>query len=540
MGIFINKGNSSFAESRNGEYVDKSPLIAHINATLNSERRFSCVTRSRRFGKSMAAKMLCAYYDRTCDSSGLFADLDIASQDSETGQFRYPSYPVYLNQFHVLYVDMTQFVTRYRDTPQDIVARMQADIQTELLETFGHLTSKPDDDLMLTLQRTAQATGVKFFVIIDEWDALFRDFPGYASAQDEYINLLRRMFKDESASAVFAGAYMTGILPIKKYKTQSALNNFIEYSMVQPGCMSQYFGFTKDEVLGICQRYGMDFDDMEKWYDGYSIGDEQSIFNPNSVMMATINRKCRSFWSATGSYEQVATYIDMNIDGLKDDIIYMLSGGRCAVETSRFANDMHEVKSKDDVFTVLIHLGYLAYDWNEDACYVPNLEVRKELASAIQDSGWKVADAIAKSKELLQATLDGDEAAVAAGIDRAHDENTSILSYNDENSLACVISIAYYYARNEYVMHRELASGKGFADMVLMPRRHVAKPAMVIELKYNKEVDAAIAQIKSKHYEAIPQDYTGEVLLVGITYDKATKRHACQIEKLAEQSLPEG
>ena len=398
MGIFINKGNGSFTESRNGEYVDKSPLIAHINETLNSERRFSCVTRSRRFGKSMAAKMLCAYYDRTCDSTELFADLDIASIDPNTGQPKYPSYPVYLNKFHVLYIDMTQFVTRYRNIPHDLVERMRRDIQVELLDIFSIADCKPDDDLMLTLQRAAKATGVKFFVIIDEWDALFRDFPGYDYAQDEYINLLRRMFKDESASAVFAGTYMTGILPIKKYKTQSALNNFIEYSMVQPGNVSKYFGFTKSEVLRICANHDMDFNELEKWYDGYSIGDEPSIFNPNSVMMATFNRKCRSFWSATASYEQVSTYIDMDFDGLKDDIIYMLAGGKCTVETTRFANDMHEVKSKDDVFTVLIHLGYLAYDWNEETCYIPNLEVRNELASAIQDSGWRVADAITKSK----------------------------------------------------------------------------------------------------------------------------------------------
>ena len=535
MGIFIHKGNSSFAESRNGEYVDKSPLIAHINATLNSERRFSCVTRSRRFGKSMAAKMLCAYYDRTCDSSGLFADLDIASQDSETGQFRYPSYPVYLNQFHVLYVDMTQFVTRYRDTPQDIVARMQADIQTELLETFGHLTSKPDDDLMLTLQRTAQATGVKFFVIIDEWDALFRDFPGYASAQDEYINLLRRMFKDESASAVFAGAYMTGILPIKKYKTQSALNNFIEYSMVQPRQLDSFFGFTQSEVQALCEKHGMNYDDMARWYDGYRIGREPSVFNPNSVIQAVYSGECDSYWASTAAYDNVNQYIKMNFDGLKDDVIKMLAGGRCKVNTTSFLNDMAIINNKDDVFTVLIHLGYLAFDKQNKECYIPNKEVGDEMVNAVNTSDWtRVSAALEASERLLQATLDGDEAAVAAGIDRAHDENTSILSYNDENSLACVISIAYYYARNEYVMHRELASGKGFADMVLMPRRHVAKPAMVIELKYNKEVDAAIAQIKSKRYEAIPRDYAGEVLLVGITYDRATKRHACRIEKLAE------
>lgn len=532
MGIFINKGNNSFAESRNGEYVDKSLLIAHVNETLNSERRFSCVTRSRRFGKSMAAKMLCAYYDRTCDSSALFADLDIASRSPETEQYKYPSYPTYINKFHVLYVDMTQFVTRFRDTPQNIVPRMQTDIQAELLETFDVKGAKPDDDLMLTLQRTAAATRIKFFVIIDEWDALFRDFTENAQVQDEYINLLRRMFKDEIASAVFAGVYMTGILPIKKYKTQSALNNFIEYSMVQPRKLDRFFGFTKSEVQALCERHNMDYDEMERWYDGYQIGRESSVFNPNSVIQAVYSGECDSYWASTGAYENVNEYIKLNFDGLKDDIINMLAGGRCKVNTTSFLNDLTIINNKDDVFTVLIHLGYLAFDKTSKECYIPNKEVGDEMVNAVNASDWTIlSDALESSEKLLQATLKGDEQTVAAAIDRAHDENTSILSYNDENSLSCVLSIAYYYARNEYVIHRELASGKGFADIVLIPRKHISKPAIVIELKYNKNVESAIKQIKAKGYCSILKDYAGEVLLVGITYNKTTKRHSCSIER---------
>lgn len=531
MGIFINKGNNSFAESRNGEYVDKSPLIAHINETLNSERRFSCVTRSRRFGKSMAAKMLCAYYDRTCDSAALFADLDIASIDPDTGKPKYPSYPVYLNKFHVLYIDMTQFVTRYRNIPQELVERMQKDIQEELLDTFTIPDSKPDDDLMLTLQRSAKATGIKFFVIIDEWDTLFRDFPGYDYAQDEYINLLRRMFKDESASAVFAGAYMTGILPIKKYKTQSALNNFIEYSMVQPRKLDSFFGFTKGEVYTLCNKHGMNIEEMERWYDGYQIGREPSVFNPSSVIQAIYAGGCDSYWASTGAYDNVVQYIKMNFNGLKDNIISMLAGGKCKVNTTSFLNDISIINNKDDVLTVLIHLGYLAFDKQNQECYIPNKEVGDEIVNAVNTIDWTiVSDALKASERLLTATLNADEEAVAEGIDCAHDENTSILSYNDENSLSCVLSIAYYYARNEYIIHRELPAGKGFADIVLIPRRHVDKPAIVIELKYNKEVSSAIAQIKNKQYPAALKDYTGKILLVGITYDKATKRHKCRIE----------
>ena len=222
----------------------------------------------------------------------------------------------------------------------------------------------------------------------------------------------------------------------------------------------------------------------------------------------------------------------MNFEGLKDDIILMLAGGRCKVNPTKFRNDMSIIHSKDDVLTVLIHLGYLGYDWRKDECYIPNKEVAGEMVNAVEANHWEpVVDALRASEQLLQATLDGDEEAVARGVDAAHDENTSILSYNNENSLACVLSIAYFYARNDYVMHRELPSGKGFADIVLMPRKHVESPAIIVELKYNRDADSAIDQIRRKQYPSGIAQYSGELLLVGINYDKKQKTHQCKIER---------
>lgn len=334
---------------------------------------------------------------------------------------------------------------------------------------------------------------------------------------------------------------MTGILPIKKYNTQSALNNFREYSVVKSGTLSRFFGFTPKEVECLAESSDVSMDDLKAWYDGYSIGDEPSIYNPYSVTEAIASGECDSFWSTTGAYDSVATYIEMNYEGLKDDIIYMLSGGRCPVNTIGFSNDMHDVRSKDDVLTVLIHLGYLSYDKNEQECFIPNKEARMEMVNAVASCKWNVAKALEASKKLLKATLAGDEEAVAAGIELAHDSNTSILSYNDENSLACVLTIAYYHAMNDYIIHRELASGKGFADLVFIPRRNVDKPAMVIELKYNKDADAAIDQIRRKDYSNIALEYSGEVLLVGISYDKngpEGKRHTCVIERITTPPHP--
>ena len=510
-----------FQSARNGEYVDKSGLIRIVNKTINSERRFSCVTRCRRFGKSMAAKMLCAYYDQSCDSRHLFADLEIAND---------PDFERYLNKYPVIYLDMTAFVTRFHN--ESIVEHIEAELRIDILETFPEVKVKETDDLMGCLIRIAAATGQQFIMIIDEWDAICREFTSGTSAMDTYVNWLRRMFKEVNAVNVFAAVYMTGILPIKKYKTESALNNFQEYSMVEPRRMSLFFGFTKDEVRTLAAQHNMPFAELEKWYDGYQIGDEPSMFNPNSVMQAIDAGRCRSFWASTGAFDTVANYINMNYEGLKDDIIQMLAGGRCHVDPTGFQNDMSVVTSRDDVLTVLIHLGYLSYDWSKSECYIPNREVSGEMVNAVKANNWThLSEAIEKSRLLLQATLDGDEEAVAKGVDAAHDENTSILSYNDENSLACVLSIAYYYAKNDYIMHRELATGKGFADIVLIPRKNVDSPAIIIELKVNKDADSAIDQIRRKEYPAKVEEYADRLLLVGINYDRETKQHTCRIEK---------
>ncbi|MBQ4295750.1 MAG: AAA family ATPase [Prevotella sp.] len=522
MGLYINTGKDGFSRARKSEYIDKSELIAFINDTLFTERSFTCVTRCRRFGKSMAARMLCAYYDHSCDSRSLFEDLQIAKA---------PSYEEHLNQYPVIYLDLSDFVSKFHD--DDIVGILEKKLRTEILEVYPNVEVKESDDLMDCLVRIVEKTGQHFVFIIDEWDAICREFKPGTQAMDRYVEWLRRMFKGMNASRVFAGVYMTGILPVKKYNTQSALNNFQEYSMVDPGGLAGFFGFTKEEVRALAQKYGMDYDELEKWYDGYQIGDVKSLFNPNSVIQAVTRRKCKSYWARTAAYDTVSTYISMNFKGLKDDIIRMLAGGRSLVDPAGFQNDLSVIEDRDDALTVLVHLGYLSFDWNKEECYIPNREVTGEMVRAVKSTNWmNVVDTLEQSRHLLQATLDGDEEAVARGIDIAHDENTSILSYNDENSLSCVLSIAYIYARNDYVIHRELASGKGFADLVLIPRKNVDSPALVIELKYNKDADSAIDQIKRKRYTSKVAQHTDNLILVGINYNRDTKQHECHIERM--------
>ena len=313
MGTYINIGNAGFQRARNSEYVDKSGLIAVVNSTLFTERQFSCVTRCRRFGKSMAAKMLYAYYDHSCDSRSLFADLEIV---------RDPSFEQHLNKYAAIYLDMTSFVTRYHD--EGIVDKIDAAILADVSKAYPDVALDSNDDLMDFLLRVSDTKHEQFVFIIDEWDAICREFAPGSKAMDAYVGWLRRMFKSQEAMRVFACAYMTGILPIKKYKTESALNNFIEYSMVTPRKMARFFGFTKEEVKALAEKHGSDFDELEKWYDGYQIGDELSMFNPNSVIQAIDSDWCESYWGKTGAYDAVARYIQMNFDGLKDNIIQML------------------------------------------------------------------------------------------------------------------------------------------------------------------------------------------------------------------------
>lgn len=526
MGKFLKIGIDGFRTARNGEYVDKSRLIEVVNATLNTEFQFTCVSRARRFGKSMGARMLYAYYDIFCADKSLFEDLAISSS---------PSFPLHFRSYPVLYLDMTDFVTRYN--ANEVVDHIQSDVIAELKEVFPEVPYKENSDLADVLNtivtRDKQHTG-KFIMIIDEWDAVLREYKENNGVGEQYINLLRGLFKSANAMSTFAGVYMTGILPIKKYDTQSALNNFHEYSVVQPGPMSDCFGFSSEEVLRLCKKFNMNYEDLAEWYDGYQIGDKTKMFNPTSVMTAIYNRYCDSYWANTGAYDTIATYIRMNFDGLKDDIVRLVTGESCPVETASFQNDLKVVRSKDDVFTSLIHLGYLSYNRDSRTCRIPNREIATEFKNAIVgEPGWDViANAIKQSDLLLSETLNCNADAVAAAVDVIHSDNTSVLQYNDENSLACVLTIAFYTAKKNYKMIRELPTGRGFADIVLLPRPSRKEPAVVLELKYDQSADTAITQIHNNHYGDVLRDYAGEVILVGINYDRKTKLHNCKIERI--------
>lgn len=521
MGRYLNVGNAGFQSVKNGIYVDKSELIAFINKTIGTSDKLTCVSRPRRFGKSFAAKMLSAYYDKSCDSRKLFQNLKI-SED--------PSFEKYLNRYNVIYLDITWFISNVPNI-RDTVSYLQKKVIHELHNLYPHIQEN-DETLPMILSEISVSTGEKFFIIIDEWDALFREAKENILLQEEYIQLLRGLFKSSLTDTMIEAAYMTGILPIKKYGTQSALTDFREYTMIQPKKLAEYVGFTESEVQYLCQKYHMDFNDMKKWYDGYSFRSIPSVYSPNSVMESIKNEEFATYWTQTETYESLRMYINADFDGLKEDIISMLAGNRCRITTRKFQNDMINIGSKDDILTLLVHLGYLAFDSETSEIFIPNLEVADEFQNAVDDGNWEeIAAALRTSDELLNATLAGNAEAVAEAIDAVHTESISVLSYNNENSLSCVISIAYFSARKDYVILRELPTGKGFADVVFLPRKNSDKPPMIIELKWDKSANGAIKQIKEKQYYGALNKYEKNMLLVGINYNKKTKKHECFIEK---------
>lgn len=521
MGVYLNPGNRRFQRACNSKiYVDKTAMIDLTNSLINTEQNCICISRPRRFGKSITASMLTAYYGKECDSSELFAHYKISKCDS---------YLDNLNQFNVIALNMQDFLSMTKDV-DGLTACVQTKVLEELREQFPNLIPEEENFLSVALEKLYSKTKEEFVFIIDEWDCILRERKYALDEHKKYLDFIRNLLKDKTYVSL---AYMTGILPIKKYGTHSALNMFDEYSMTDSGEYAEFIGFTQNEVKDLCNQYHVEFEKEKEWYDGY-VFDDLHIYNPKSVVDSIRRKRFESYWTQTETYEALKLYIDMNYDGLKDAIVRMLTGERVVINPKKFQNDMRTFQSKDDVLTLLVHLGYLAFNRKNSSVYIPNSEIEGEFLNAIEGEHWKdVVASLEKSEQLLQATWNQDAQTVAQILDEVHSENTSILTYNDENSLSCVISLAYYNAMKDYTKVREFPTGKGFADIVYLPKKNSDKPAMIIELKYDKTAQGAIAQIKERCYPESLKEYHGNLLLVGINYDKKTKKHCCVIEKFA-------
>lgn len=525
MGMFVNPNAAAFQCAVNSEvYIDKTGLLEYTNKVLGTNARFICNSRPRRFGKSVTVDMLTAYYSKGCDTEKMFSGLEIS---------KCPDFYEHLNKYDVIHFDI-QWCCISAGSSENLISYITNIVVSELRETYPEVNLVENSTIYGAMARINTVLGKQFIVIIDEWDVLIRDEAHNQAAQEMYIDFLRNMFKGIEASKYIALAYLTGILPIKKLKTQSALNNFTQFTMLNAGPLTPYIGFNEDEVIDLCEKYEIDFAEVRRWYDGYRLGDYH-VYNPNALVNLTIMRTFQSYWSQTGTYLSILPLINMDFDGLRTSIIEMLSGSSVEVNVNEFQNDMVSFADKDDVLTLLIHLGYLAYDQRTQRAYIPNEEIRQEFRAATKRNKWnELIEFQQESEKLLEATWEMDAETVAEQIEKIHAEYTSVIQYNNENSLSSVLSIAYLSAIKYYFKPiRELPTGRGFADFVFIPKPLYRDyyPALLVELKWNKDAETALNQIKERKYPESLQQYTGDILLVGINYDKKEKVHQCVIEK---------
>ena len=521
MGIYVNPGNENLKIDLNSKiFVDKSLFIKKISEFINTDSRFICVSRPRRFGKTRVGSLMKAYFSKGCNSREIFSKLKIANE---------LCFEENLNKFNVLSIDLGAMFSSSKNK-NEILSNLYGKLLEDFREEFPDIEFSEKDSVADLIMKAYKKTKTQFVIIIDEYDVLVREqIP--EDIFKSYLELLNSLFKNNELSPAIALAYLTGILPIVRDKVQSKLNVFKESTMLEPFGMEEFFGFTKAEVKALCRQYKMKFKECEEWYDGYKIG-KISVYNPNSLVEAMMRRDCANYWHATGSYEVVSDYIKLDYDGVKTAVVEMLSGREVPVNVVDFKNRLDEIKTKENVLTYLIHLGYLNYDKKTKSCRIPNKEIRQEWESAIKNSEnfAKIAEMIADSDRLLYYTQKCDAEKVAEALDEAHLAVSNPKNYNNEASLQTAIRLAYFTASSKYTIIQELTTGYGFADLGFIPLDK-KDPAMIIELKYDKDAETAITQIKNKNYPKVFENYLDNLLLIGVNYDKTTKVHECVIEK---------
>ena len=531
-------------------FVDKTDFIEKTNTLLKTDGKFLAVTRPRRFGKTVTADMLLAYYSKAYTGQNIFDKLEIADK---------PSYAEHLNKYDVIYIDMNSIRDSYIAYTEDedlqvkgvtsIVDYLQYSVIEELKENkeYANILSESrkvgKKNLCSALNEICNHTKEQFILIMDEWDLICRDYRNEPELLEKFIEVMRGLFKSKSGQACFALAYLTGILPIKKYNSQSALNVFKEYNMLSPEPYEKYFGFTEEEVAEIVKlpQCKISHQELKEWYEGYKLNGID-IYNPNSVVSAVSDGKCKSYWSGTSSNEEVVRLINMDFDGVKNDILNLIEGGKVVFDCGNFQNDMVTIENKNDIFSLLVCLGYLgcsdiAKGQNNQLklAYVPNNEIKQALMGIIKNQQWyERMETVKRSENLLKAILDLDGITTAQLVQDVHNSPAvTLLDYNDEESLTyCVMTGLLWSTLGKYISRREEQAGKGRADLVYEPILNGTTPLILIEFKYDGSAEEAIAQIKKQEYFNRYTRQYRDIIIVGINYSTKTKDHQCLIEKL--------
>ncbi|EHJ01156.1 AAA-ATPase-like protein [Clostridium sp. DL-VIII] len=519
MAIYLNtdKPFENYRELVNEEYfVDKSFMIKLINEKISTKNKYICITRPRRFGKSSIADMLGAYYSKAVDSKEIFNNLNISNA---------ATYDEHLNKYNVINISFNT-MSEVGNTYDDYIKMIRDTIKKDIAQKYPHITSDDYFNLSSMLYETKD----KFIFIFDEWDYIFSNNI-FEENQNDFLEFLRNLLKDQPYVAL---VYMTGVLPIKKYSSGSALNMFDEFTFLKDRTFDEYFGFTEDEVIKLCNKNkSISFKELESWYNGYLTAKGIKIYNPRSVVKALQNNYCESYWTNTGAMDEVTEYLKYNTLEIRDDVIEMVSGNEIDITIDEdFRAGQGAPRNKEEIYSAMIVLGFLSY--HDGYLRIPNKELMKEFEKSLEDKSFGyVSEIIENSKRMLRATVKGDTKTVESILHDIHNSEIPILQYNDENSLSCVLTLAYLSARDTSRVEREEKTGKGYADFTFHPRRKNDIP-FIVELKKDETTEVAINQIRKKEYveKFKKENENKKVLLVAICYDSREKEHNCRIEEI--------
>ncbi|WP_310601641.1 AAA family ATPase [Anaerosporobacter sp.] len=536
MGMFLNSNvpyTSYKAVFLNKYFVDKSLLMKDLFPVLGGINKYICITRPRRFGKSVMANMIGAFFGKTQDAYDVFDKLVIAKMKG---------YEEHLNQHNVIYIDFSR-VPENCNTYQNYINRISRGIKEDILQTYSELNIDKNMSIWDILLVVFQKTTHRFVFVMDEWDAVFHMSYISSEEQKEYLLFLKNLLKDQVYVEL---AYMTGVLPIAKYSSGSELNMFLEYDMATKKKFSEYFGFLDREVDTLYEVYKKETEspeisrgDLRVWYDGYYTAMGERMYNPRSVVCALSDNELADYWTSSGPYDEIFYYVRNNIEEVREDLVLMIAGEGIETEIQNYAAASMNLNTKEEIYSAMLVYGLLTYE--ERKVFIPNREIMdqfKKLLMSKESFGY-VYRLAKESEKMLKATLSSDTKTMTEILKFAHDTESPIFSYNSEIELSAVVNLVYLAARDRYRVEREDKAGEGYVDFIFYPERKGAD-ALILELKIDCSPDEAIQQIKDKNYDfrfrgklGERKKYTGRVFAVGISYNRKTKEHFCKVEELS-------
>lgn len=537
MGMYLNS-SASYKQYRtivsDDYFVDKTALLDELFPAIDTGGQYFCITRPRRFGKTVMANMVAAFFGKAVDTSAVFDKLAIAER---------VHYKKHLNQYQVIYIDFSR-IPESCNSYEQYILRINKGIKQDLRDAYPEYPIDENDSIWDVLLNIFLKTNDEFVFVIDEWDAVFHMPFMDQKDQKEYLVFLKTLLKDQAYVKL---VYMTGVLPIAKYSSGSELNMFVEYDMSTKARFSEYFGFFDTEVDQLFDSYRKNTkspriarEDLRIWYDGYHTAAGGRLYNPRSVVCALRDNQLASYWSRSGPYDEIFYYIKNNIDDVREDLALMVAGERIESQIRDYAAVSLELKTKAEIYSAMVVYGLLTYEDGE--VFIPNKELMDQFQDLLmtKESLGYVYKLAKESSRMVKATLAGDTKTMAEILKYAHDTESPILSYNSEIELSAVVNLIYLAARDKYRVEREDKAGEGLVDFIFYPDRAGAD-GMILELKIDSSPEDAIKQIKDKNYilkfkgklgEA-PR-YTGRILAVGISYDRKTKVHSCKVEVISQ------